>query len=245
MAGLIRMAVVDDDRMLLDGFASWIGTVPDLELAGAFTTVDDLLAAAADDLDVVALDLVLRDGSDAVDNVARLTTAGVCVLVVSVWPDPYQVAVTFAAGASGYLTKDHDLAEFAAAVRVVAAGGTAYSPELALACLRDPRPERPKLSAQERAVLVAYASGLTLNAAARQVGVRPETARTYLDRVKAKYRAVGRPAQTKLELVDRVREDGLRTPGERRGHAAGTPDQAGSQATLPSARTTTRWPKPS
>jgi DNA-binding CsgD family transcriptional regulator len=58
-------------------------------------------------------------------------------------------------------------------------------------------------------VLLAYASGMTLNAAARHVGIRPETAKTYLDRVKAKYQALGRPAYTKYELTTRVREDGL------------------------------------
>jgi DNA-binding NarL/FixJ family response regulator len=212
MADVIRVAVVDDDRMLLDGIASWLGQAPDLCLAGAFTTVDDLLSARLDRPDVVLLDLVLRDGSDAVDNVGRLVAERLRVLVVSVWLNRGQVAATFAAGACGYLTKDHDLEALAAAVRTVAGGGTAYSPELALACLLDPRPDRPTLSPQERAVLVAYASGMTLGATARHAGVRPETARTYLERVKAKYRAIGRPARTKLELADRVREDGLRPP---------------------------------
>jgi DNA-binding CsgD family transcriptional regulator len=69
-------------------------------------------------------------------------------------------------------------------------------------------PRRPELSPRERAVLQAYASGMTLRAAARHVGIQPETARTYLLRVKAKYHDVGRPAYTKLELAERVWEDG-------------------------------------
>lgn len=218
MAGLIRVAVVDDDRMLLDGLASWLGQAPDLRLVGAYPTVDQLLSAVTDravDPQVVLLDLVLRDRSEAVDNVTRLVARGLRVLVISVWLNLEQVAATFAAGASGYLTKDHDLAELAAAVHTVVAGGTAYSPELALACLRDPRPERPRLSPQERSVLLAYASGMTLTAAARHAGVRPETAKTYLDRVKAKYQAIGRPTRTKLELAQRVREDGLAQAGGR------------------------------
>jgi len=215
MAGMIRVAVIDDDRMLLDGLDSWLGRAADLRLVGAFATVDALMCAGTgspgpDAIDVVVLDLMLRDGSDPTDNVARLVRCGLHVLIISVWPDLERVAATFGAGASGYLTKDHDLGAFSAAVRTVAEGGTAYSPELALACLRDRRPDRPALSAQERSVLVAYASGMTLGAAARHAGVRPETARTYLDRVKAKYEAMGRPTRTKLELADRVREDRLR-----------------------------------
>jgi DNA-binding SARP family transcriptional activator/tetratricopeptide (TPR) repeat protein len=72
-------------------------------------------------------------------------------------------------------------------------------------------PQRPakcvQLSVREDALLTAYVSGMTLEAAARQVGIRPTTAKTYLRRVKAKYQAIGRPAQTKVELARRVWEE--------------------------------------
>jgi two-component system, NarL family, nitrate/nitrite response regulator NarL len=205
---VINLVVVDDDRMLLDGLASWLAGDPGLRLTGTYGTVEDFLTAGTS-ADVVLLDLVLRDGTEAAANVRRLVEAGRSVLVISVWLNLPQVAATFAAGARGYLTKDHDLPELASAVRTVAAGGTVYTPELALACLNDTRPQRPRLSTREREVLLAYASGMTLNAAARHVGVRPETAKTYLDRVKAKYQALGRPTYTKDELAQRVREDGM------------------------------------
>ncbi|HZI76799.1 MAG TPA: LuxR C-terminal-related transcriptional regulator, partial [Gemmatimonadales bacterium] len=80
------------------------------------------------------------------------------------------------------------------------------------ALLEDDRTQRPRLSARERQVLIAYASGMTLEVAARHIGIKPGTAKTYLDRVKAKYRAIGRPAYTKLELAQRIREDGHEEP---------------------------------
>jgi len=211
VAGVIDVVVVDDDRMLLDGLASWLAGDPGLRLAGTYASVEEFVASGTA-ADVVLLDLVLRDGTDAADNVARLVEAGMRVLVISVWLNLAQVAATFSTGARGYLTKDHDLPELASAVRTVASGGTVYSPELALACLNDTRPQRPRLSTREREVLLAYASGMTLNAAARHVGIRPETAKTYLDRVKAKYHSVGRPTYTKDQLAQRVREDGM-SPG--------------------------------
>ena len=69
----------------------------------------------------------------------------------------------------------------------------------------------PALSQQERTILVGYVSGLTLDAAARRAGVRPGTAKVYLRRVKEKYRRIGRPANTKLDLARRAQEDGLTT----------------------------------
>jgi two-component system, NarL family, nitrate/nitrite response regulator NarL len=69
-----------------------------------------------------------------------------------------------------------------------------------------------QLSVREHALLTAYVSGMTLEEAARHVGVRPTTAKTYLRRVRAKYEAIGRPANTKVELARRVWED---MPSER------------------------------
>lgn len=205
---MITLAVIDDDRMLLDGMLSWFGSVDDLELRAVAHTVDELLAGGLR-VDVVVLDLLLTDGSDPVVNVARLVEAGARVLVVSVTPQTGHSIDVVRAGAAGYLTKDHDLGTLVAAIREVAGGNTAHSPELAFAWSRDRHPDRPRLSAQERAVLVAYASGMTLTAAARRAGVQPATAKKYLDRVKDKYGAAGRPAYTKLDLANRVREDGL------------------------------------
>jgi DNA-binding SARP family transcriptional activator/DNA-binding CsgD family transcriptional regulator len=64
-----------------------------------------------------------------------------------------------------------------------------------------------RLSVREHALLTAYVSGMTLDEAARHVGIRPTTAKTYLRRVKAKYQAIGRPANTKVELAHRVWEE--------------------------------------
>lgn len=213
---MIGVSVVDDDRMLLDGMAAWFSTIDDLVLRTRACTVDELLEAGLPAGDVVVLDLLLADESDPVHNVRRLVEAEARVLVVSVVPHSEHGIDVVRAGAAGYLTKDHDLAVLAEAIRQAAAGETVHSPELAFAWCRSDRPGRPRLSKQERAILLAYASGLTLDAAARQVGIRPGTAKAYLDRVKEKYANAGRPAYTKLDLADRVREDGLRLRRYRR-----------------------------
>ncbi|MDG4766411.1 LuxR C-terminal-related transcriptional regulator [Solwaraspora sp. WMMD406] len=74
----------------------------------------------------------------------------------------------------------------------------------------------PRLSRQETEVLLAYVSGLTMVAVARRVGIGLGTAKQYLERVKRKYEADGRPARTKLDLARRAVEDGLLPWAERR-----------------------------
>ena len=64
----------------------------------------------------------------------------------------------------------------------------------------------PVLTARERAALVGYAKGLP--AAPQPLdGVAEYTARTYLDRVRTKYHAAGRPIHTRSHYTLRAIED--------------------------------------
>ncbi|MFD9516539.1 DNA-binding response regulator [Streptomyces sp. NPDC059979] len=233
MARVITVAVVDDDRMLLDGLRAWLGGVPELRLTATAATVGELLDARAPDprhpldtpgphrahtggggpayipADIVLLDLVLRDGSAPADNIRRLVRTGSRVLMISTVPDRSRIIEAIRAGADGYLTKDHDLPTLVAAIQDLAAGRSAHSAELAFACVHDDSPARPRLSPRERQILLDYASGMTLKSAARRAGITVHTAKDYLDRVKAKYQQAGRPTYTKLDLARRVREDSL------------------------------------
>lgn len=221
MAGVITVAVVDDDRMLLDGMRAWLGGVPELRLVATEATVGALIGAPDAERptaptepgyappDVVLLDLMLRDGSVPADNIRRLLRTGSRVLVISTVPDRSRIIESVRAGADGYLTKDNDLPTLVAAVKDVAAGRGAHSTELAFACAHDNSPDRPRLSPRERQILLDYASGMTLKSAARRAGITVHTAKDYLDRVKAKYQQAGRPTYTKLDLARRVHEDSL------------------------------------
>ena len=82
MAGVIDIAVVDDDRMLLDGLGSWLARQQRLRLVGTAATVGELLARPGAAAEVVLLDLVLRDGSDPEANVRRVRAAGSRVLLI-------------------------------------------------------------------------------------------------------------------------------------------------------------------
>jgi two-component system nitrate/nitrite response regulator NarL len=219
MAPVIGLGVIDDDQMLLDGMAAWLRQVPDLRVLRTARTVSGFLRdspAAGAGPQVVLLDLNLRDHSAPADNVARLRAEGYRVLMVSAIAESEHVLATIEAGAAGYITKDHDLSALADAARQVAGGAPAITPELAFILSQDRRLARPRLSPQEQAVLGAYARGSTLQAAAQRAGVAYGTARAYLERVKNKYSEAGRPARTKLELAERLREDriGLDAPGD-------------------------------
>jgi two-component system nitrate/nitrite response regulator NarL len=203
---VIELAAIEDNRLLIDGLYAWAESLPDIHLAAVTATVDGLLQATSGYHAVVLLNPLLRADPDPAVNVRRLIDAGHRVLVIDGSADLSMVARSLAAGAHGYLTRDHDTAALARTLRAIAAGGTAWSP----GPTRAPGvrgPGRPLLSEREHGVLMAYASGLTLDSAARSLGISPETARTYLKRAKAKYHQIGLPVYTKLDLAQQVRAD--------------------------------------
>jgi DNA-binding NarL/FixJ family response regulator len=199
------VSVIDDDRMLAEGLAVWLSQRTDLRMIHACASVDELLRSEPAHADVVLLDLALRDRTDPVRNVRRLIDAGRRVLVVTGVRYADRVRAAMDAGASGYVSKDRDLGTLASAIRHVVGGHVAGVP--GLAALTGSTGAR--LAPREREFLIAYVSGMTMTAAARRIGVRPSTAKTYLERIKRKYADAGRPAYTKLDLAIRVREDGL------------------------------------
>jgi hypothetical protein len=69
---MIRVAGVDDDRMLLTGLAAWLAGTTDIRLVTAAGTVDALLRHNAHGIDVVLLDLLLANRSDPADNVRHI-----------------------------------------------------------------------------------------------------------------------------------------------------------------------------
>jgi DNA-binding NarL/FixJ family response regulator len=202
---VIDFAAIEDNRMLVDGLRAWAGTLTDMRLTHVAATVDELLEGA-DEHDVVLLDPRLRAEPDPAVNVRRLIAAGNRVLVIDGSAELSMVARSLAAGAHGYLTRDHDTAALAATIRTIVAGGNAWSSGPTRAPGHN-GPCRPMLSEREHGVLMAYASGLTLDSAARSLGISPETARTYLKRLKAKYQQAGLPVYTKLDLAEQVRAD--------------------------------------
>jgi two-component system nitrate/nitrite response regulator NarL len=207
MTNVIDIAAVEDNRMLADGLRAWAAGLSGIRLAAVTPTVGELLRAHPEPVDVVLLGAALRAEPDLAGNVRQLLGAGHRVLVIDGSSEPASAPAALSAGADGYLTRDHGLAAVAATLRAIAAGGTAWSLGPTMVTQPDGGPVRPPLSEREHAVLMAYASGLTLDSTARRLGIGLETARTYLKRAKAKYQRAGLSVYTKLDLAERVRAD--------------------------------------
>jgi DNA-binding NarL/FixJ family response regulator len=160
---------------------------------------------------LLVLDLTVDREPDADPQaVRRLVDSGMRVLVLSAMTSPQLVRSMLVAGVGGVVGKRDSEADLVAATWSVLRRSSWVTPELAAVMAGDA--DRPVLSVQEERALVLYASGLTLEETARSMGVRPDTAKKYLGRVKAKYAAVGRPVRTKVELNREAVRDSLLDP---------------------------------
>ena len=205
----IRVAIVDDHRMLLGALTEWIRSAQDIEMVAAVASWPELLSSSAFPVDVVLLDLDLKDNIPISLKIATLKTMAVKVVLMSTYSEPNVVREALAAGALGYLVKSEDASMIIEALRAASVGESFVSAELDLALNAGEVGGSPKLSAQERRVMALYGGGEPVKAVAFQLSISEETAKSYLKRIREKYRVAGFDVGTKVALRKRAIEDGI------------------------------------
>ena len=206
VAAPVRVAILDSHAMLLDSLTSWIGSnAPDFAVTLSASTWKDLVHSPAFPTQLVLLDLQLEESISIEARVRTCRAAGAKVILLSSVDTPEARAVGDEAGVSAFLPRTLSMREVMDVAREVMGIGAAHrswGPVYPIATTR------PRLSAGESTALTLYVSGLTTARVAERMGVRYETAKTYLRRVREKYAKVNRPASKKAELAVRAAEDG-------------------------------------
>lgn len=207
-----RIAVVEDHRLQRLRTDELLNQEPGLRVVYSTETLPELILwlrgrQRSEVPDLLVLDLIVDRGTDADPAlVAALVKAGIKVLVLSAMASPPMVREVLRAGVGAVVSKQDTEADIIEAVWAVIRGQEWMTADLAAVIAGDD--QRPKLSEQEERALVLYASGLTLDGVAAAIGVKRDTAKTYLDRVKRKYAEAGEPVQTKLDLSRVAIRDG-------------------------------------
>jgi DNA-binding NarL/FixJ family response regulator len=208
--GRIRLALVDDHRMLLGALTEWIrGAASDIDMVAAVTTWPELLSHPEFPVDVVLLDVDLKDNIPISLKISTLKTTGVKTVLMSTYSEPNVVREALGAGALGYLVKSEEAQMIVEAIRSASKGKSYISAELDLALNASDVGGAPKLSAQERRVMALYGGGEPVKAVAFQLGISEETAKSYLKRIREKYRVAGIDVGTKVALRKRAIQDGI------------------------------------
>ena len=212
-----RIAIVEDDRTLVEHYRAIIEAEPDMELvASAHTLREGLDMLRWADPDVLLCDLGLPDGS-GIDIVRQAFARNprLHVLVVTLFSDNEHVFSAIKAGAAGYLLKDALPDSFAASIREVASGGSPINAGIArrlLGAFRDapPAPDRAPsgeanpLSARETEILELMAKGLSFGDVAELLAISGHTVTTHVRKIYQKL-----AVNSRAEAVYEARQMGI------------------------------------
>lgn len=134
----VRVLLADDHRILREGLRRSLEALG-LDVVGEAADGDQAVELAGDLLpDVVLMDLTMPvlDGVEATRRI-RQRLPDVRVVVLTMHADEATLVRAIRVGAVGYLVKDCSSEEIAQTVRLVAAGETAVSPQLAVSMLAE------------------------------------------------------------------------------------------------------------
>lgn len=205
----ISMVIIDDHEAIRLALAT-VCNQNNFKIVASTDSVPGALEAIGDKaIDVAVLDLSLADGSKVEENVQRLVSKGMSVLVFSIADKAQLVRAALKAGAAALVPKSHSMDELVETIRMVAAGMLVNNLQTTAAIDADQEFTSAKLSPRELEVLSLYASGLALKQVAYSLNITVSTAKEHIDRVRNKYATIGRPAVNKTELLLRAIEDGL------------------------------------
>ncbi|WP_162893069.1 helix-turn-helix transcriptional regulator [Microbacterium halotolerans] len=207
---LRRIAVVDASTLQRRGIAQALNRPPYRRVTHTAASVDVFLAQVEYDhrwphLLVVAFP-PRPAPSEVLAAAAPAVRSRLRVLAVTAGRTDSDVRSVLEAEFDGVIAAQDSEHELRQIVDAALHGVTTVS--ASIRALIDAPSERPRLSMQEERVLTHYAAGMTISQTAAMIGVRHDTARKYLSRVKAKYAAAGFVARTRLDLSRLARRDG-------------------------------------
>ncbi len=195
----IRVVFAEDNYLLREGLTRLIEAQEELELVGACSSFDELLAT----IEVTAPDVVITDirmpptGTDEGIRAARQlreSSPSIGVVVLSEYAEPAYVLALLDQGAAGraYLLKERvsDLGQLVAAAREVARGGSVIDPAVVEVLIdgrsRAARSPLRYLTVREGEILGEMAQGKTNAAIGSTLGVSERAVERHINSIFSK-----------------------------------------------------------
>ncbi|MDQ7809653.1 response regulator transcription factor [Amycolatopsis sp. A133] len=216
---MIRVLLVDDQRLVRAGFRSILDGEHDISVVAEAADGREALQAAHDHHpDVVLMDIRMPvlDGLAATRHLLDDPGVQSKVVILTTFDLDEDVYGALRAGASGFLVKDTEPEELIHAVRVVARGDALLAPSITRRLIAEfaargtrpaPSPALDRLTGREREVLTLVAAGLSNDEIARELTLSPATAKTHVSRIMTKT-----GTRDRAQLVVLAYESGAVTP---------------------------------
>ena len=191
----IRVLIVDDHAVVRTGLKVFFDLQPDIEVVGEASDGSEGVAMARRlEPDVVLMDLLMpnMDGITAIGRIKAERTETEIVTMTS-FIEEEKVTSALEAGASGYVLKDAEAEEVAAAVRAAYAGEVHLDPAVARLLAQRMRTKQTPadslvepLTDREKDVLRLLGQGMSNKEIGSTLFITERTARTYVSNILGK-----------------------------------------------------------
>jgi len=198
---VIRVLLADDHAVVRQGLRTFLDLQDDIEVVAEAGDGEQAVdAATRTDPDVILLDLVMPR-LDGVGALKRLQGSRARIIVLTSFGDDDKLFAALRAGAAGYLLKDVQPPELAAAIRTVHSGEALLAPAVATMLVEQlaaedgaaapgagaaAREERAHLTPRELEVLAELTRGRANKAIAFELGVSERTVKTHVSNILGK-----------------------------------------------------------
>ena len=220
---MIRVLLVDDQRLLRSGFRALLDAEDDIEVVAEAADGKEGLALIREHLPDIALIDIQMPVMDGIETTRRIaadpTLAGVHVVILTHYGFDEYVFNALRAGAAGFLVKDIEPEDFLHSVRVAARGDALLAPSITRMLISryieqpletGAGTELKELTNREREAVALAAQGLSNDQIADRMVISPATAKTHINRAMVKLQA-----RDRAQLVVFAYESGLVAPRNR------------------------------
>lgn len=184
----LRIAVVDDHRLVREGLIARLNCLDDIEVVGEAQDGREALELCGKvhpDIMLMDIGMPVLNGIDAT-RLVKQEFKGTKVIALSMHSEKRFVSEALRAGVSGYVLKDDAFDELSDAIHLVASGGVYLSPGVQEAIVSDyvgtvgsPSAPRAELTPREREVLQLIAEGMTTKQVASHLHLNVKTIETH------------------------------------------------------------------
>ena len=196
----IRILIADDHKLMRMGLVSLFNVQKDMTVVGEADDGGSAIKQAKSlNPDVVIMDLMMPNTNGADATAAILAdNPDVGVVILSSFSNSADMARAIAAGARGAQAKESPTEDLVDAIRTVANGETAISPDIQQFVRDEPPP--PPLTKKQMEILKSVTRGLTNPEIAKQFGISPVSVKKHLSVIFAKLGAASRAEAVTIAL---------------------------------------------
>lgn len=208
----IKVLLADDQELILESLHIVLSMEPDLEIVGLARNGEEAIKSCEQfmpDMVLMDVNMPVMDGVAATARIKERMPATKIIMLTS-YKEVEYVLAALSHGAEGYLLKAIHPRDLAAGIRVVQAGGTLISQEMASKMIKSMNSTAPAknnefgLTAREIEVLHKLAAGLRNQEIAEVLFLSEGTVKNYISSIYSKLNVKGR-----REAARKARDSGM------------------------------------